>query len=92
MDIASIDILDEEKLERKHNVNPYEVEEVLLGNPRVYFVEEGNVKGEDVYLALGQTEEGRYLAIFFIYKRNRNALVTSARDMDAKERRRYGKK
>lgn len=45
-----------------------------------------------MYLALGQTEEGRYLAVFFIRKRNRVALVVSAREMDGKERKRYGRK
>lgn len=92
MDIAWVDILDETKLERKHSVRAYEVEEVLLGHPRIFFVEQGNIRDEDVYLALGQTEEGRYLAVFFIYKRNRVALVTSAREMDLKERKRYAKK
>lgn len=91
MNIAWIDILDENKLERKHDVRAFEVEEVLLNNPRLFFVEQGNIKGEDV-LALGRTAEGRYLSVFFIYKRNRVALVTSARDMDGKERKRYGKK
>ncbi|MBI5303310.1 MAG: BrnT family toxin [Chloroflexi bacterium] len=92
MDIAWVDILDEDKLDRKHNVRPYEVEQVLLNNPRIFFVEKGNIVGEDVYLGLGRTDDGRYLAVFFIYKKNRVALVTSARDEDAKERRRYAKK
>jgi len=30
--------------------------------------------------------------VFFIYKKNRIALVTSSRDMTVKERKRYGKK
>ena len=92
MDIAWVDILDEAKLVRKHHVYAFEVEEVLFGKPRVYFVEKGRIRGEDVYLALGQTDAGRYLAVFFIYKKNRVALVLSARDMDAKERKRYAKK
>lgn len=92
MDIANIDILDTDKLERKHAVYPYEVEEVLLGSPRIFYVEQGKVMGEDMYLALGQNDEGRYLAVFFIYKKNHVALVVSAREMDSKERRRYGKK
>lgn len=87
-----MDILDEDKLDRKHTVRPFEVEEVLLSNPRIYFVEKGNVRGEDVYLALGKTEEGRYLTVFFIYKANRVALVMSAREMDSTERKRYAKK
>ena len=92
MNIARVDILDIEKLERKHQVFPYEVEEVLDGAPQIYFAEKGTVTGEDMYLALGQTDEGRYLSVFFIYKQNRVALVVSARDMDSKERKRYGKK
>ncbi len=92
MDIAWVEVLYEDKLDWKHNVRPFEVEEVLLGTPRVYFVENGNIEGENVYLALGQTTEGRYLAVFFIHKKNHAALVLSARDMDAKERKRYGKK
>ena len=68
------------------------MQELLRGHPKVYFVEKGDVVGEDVYLALGQTESGRYLSVFFIYKKNKNALVLSARDMAQKERRRYEKR
>jgi uncharacterized DUF497 family protein len=39
-----------------------------------------------VYLALGQTDAGRYLYVFFVYKKSHNAIVISARDMDAGER------
>lgn len=92
MDIAWVEVLDEDKLERKHKVRAHETEEVLLGKPRVYFVERGDVEGEDLYLGLGRTDEGRYLIIFFIYKENHVALVVSARDMDSKERKRYAKK
>jgi uncharacterized DUF497 family protein len=41
---------------------------------------------------LGQTDGGRYLSVFFIHKPGNLALVISARDMDAAERRRYGRK
>jgi len=92
MDIAWVDVLDEDKLIRKHGVYAYEVEEVLFSQPRIFFVEKGNVKGEDVYLGMGQTDAGRYLALFFIHKRNHVALVLSAREMDDKERRRNAKK
>jgi hypothetical protein len=68
------------------------VHELLRGRPKVYFVEKGEVEGEDVYLALGRTDTGRHLSVFCIYKLNKNALVLSARDMSAKERRRYEKK
>jgi uncharacterized DUF497 family protein len=81
-----------EKLERKHNVSAYEVEEVLLSNPHFDFVAKGHVAGENVYWALGQTEAGRYLTIFFVYKRAGRAMPISARDMNARERKRYEKK
>jgi uncharacterized DUF497 family protein len=35
---------------------------------------------------------GRYLSVFFIRKPGNLALVISARDMDAGERKRYGRK
>ncbi|MBI4672270.1 MAG: BrnT family toxin [Chloroflexi bacterium] len=84
------DIVD--KLYTKHRVETFEVEEVLSDKPKIRFVEKGEREGEDVYLALGQTDAGRYLAILFIYKEQREALILSARDMAQKERRQYGKK
>jgi uncharacterized DUF497 family protein len=84
------DVVD--KLVSKHNVETYEVEQVLNGKPKFRFVEKGEREGEDVYLSLGQTDSGRYLAILFIYKQTKEALILSARDMAAKERRQYGKK
>jgi uncharacterized DUF497 family protein len=84
------DVVD--KLISKHHVEASEVEEVLNSKPKIRFVEKGDREGEDVYLALGQTDAGRYLAILFIYKKMREALILSARDMAIKERRRYGRK
>ena len=43
------------------------------------------------YVGFGQTEDGRYLAIFFILKAPGVALVVTARDMTRKERRAYGR-
>jgi uncharacterized DUF497 family protein len=45
-----------------------------------------------LYEALGRTNAGRYLAIFFIRKPADKALIISARNMNQRERRRYGKK
>ncbi len=84
------DIVD--KLASKHHVETDEVEEVLNGKPKFRFVEKGERRGEDVYLALGQTDAGRYLSVLFIYKKTKEALILSARDMARKERRRYGRK
>ena len=94
MNIKGIIWLDQivDKLSSKHSVEIYEVEEVFIGTPKFRFVEKGERKNEDVYLALGQTEGGRYLTILFIYKQNKEALVLSARDMANKERRMYGRK
>lgn len=92
MGITRIDILDADKLERKHNVQSYEVYEVMNGKPRIRYGKRGTRKGEDVYAAFGRTAEGRYLAVVFIYKRTRTALVLSARDMNDRERKQYGRK
>lgn len=81
-----------EKFEQKHDVFTDEVEEVFCNVPRFYFVAKGRIAGENVYRALGQTDAGRYLVIFFVYKRGGKALPISARDMDTKERKSYGKK
>ncbi len=44
-----------------------------------------------MYAGYGRTDAGRYLTVFFIHKPGGLALIISARDMDEKERRRYGK-
>lgn len=64
----------------------------MNNKPKIRFVEKGERKDEDVYMALGQTDAGRYLAILFIYKRTKQALILSARNMAPKEKRQYGKK
>ena len=93
MKIAGIiwlrDIVD--KLSWKHNVTTDEVEEIFNRSPRYRFIETGDVKGENLYAALGQTEESRYPIIHFVYKKTREALVIIAREMTKSERRTYGK-
>ncbi len=78
-----------DKLIVKHQVTQDEVEEVFFNRPRFRFVEKGYRKGENVYAAGGQTDAGRYLIVFFIYKSNNLVLILSSRDMDKKERKRY---
>ena len=83
----------EDKLLSKHNVTVQEARQVLLSRPRIRFAEKGNVEGDDVYVAFGQTFGGRYLAVFFVYKLEQvTAIIISARDMSAKERKSYGRK
>ena len=84
------DFLD--KIEIKHHVTQDEVEQVFFNRPRYRFVEKGHRRGEDVYSAGGQTDAGRYLIVFFIHKPVNTALILSARDMDRRERRLYGRK
>ena len=81
-----------DKLAVKPHVEIEEVEEVFNNKPQFRFVEKGTRIGEDVYMATGQTDAGRYLTILFIYKVSSDALILSARDMSSWERRRYERK
>jgi uncharacterized protein len=83
------DIID--KLAFKHHVDTSEVEDVFDNRPKIRFVQKGDRKGEDVYIALGRSAAGRYLAVIFIHKNN-NALILSARDMAKKESKQYERK
>ncbi len=78
-----------EKLVRKHNVSQDEVRDILAYRPYFRFIEKGHQLGENVYTAMGQTNSGRYLIVFFVYKKNGYALILSARDMTNNERKRY---
>jgi uncharacterized protein len=57
-----------DKLAWKHRVAPEEVDAILFSNPMYRKVQKGHILGEDLYAALGQTQAGRYLIVFFIYK------------------------
>jgi len=82
-----------DKLAWKHHTVPAEVEEVLESRRTLHLRnQKGKIEGEDVYNALGRTEFGRYLSVFYIKKMGNRALIISARDMNDKERTRYGKK
>ena len=75
-----------EKLAWKHRVLPSEVEEVLSGDCRFFRKEKGKVEGEHLYNALGKTESGRFLSVFFIRKFGDKALIVTARDMRTRSR------
>jgi uncharacterized DUF497 family protein len=81
-----------EKLETKHQVQQDEVREILKRSPGFRFVEKGHRPGENIYSASGQTESGRYLIVWFVYKKDKQVIILSARDMDSSERRAYEKK
>lgn len=94
MKIRGIILLEQivDKLAWKHNIEVYEVEELFENSPGIRFVENGKRKGENVYVAKGQTDGGRYLLCFYIHKLDGQALITTARDMTATERRLYERK
>jgi uncharacterized DUF497 family protein len=81
-----------DKIWYKHRVEPEEVEEIFDNRPHIFRGPKGHYSGENVYYALGQTDEGRYLFVVYIKKQSGQVLALSARDMTAKERRRFGRK
>jgi uncharacterized DUF497 family protein len=81
-----------EKIEQKHGVSSEEAESVFTFAPTFRFVEKGHRTGENLYVALGPSSAGRYLAAFFVYKSAGRALMISVRDMDASERKLYGQR
>lgn len=94
MKISGIIWLDDivDKLDWKHHVYQDEIRELLRNRPKFRRVEKGHQRGEDVYSAAGQTDSGRYLVAFFVYKLDRRALILSARDMSRRERKSYERK
>jgi uncharacterized DUF497 family protein len=83
------DIVD--KLKWKHDVVEQDVIEVLENKPKFYLKEKGFIQDEDVYVAFGQTAMKRFLSVFFVYTKDKRAIIVSARDMSEKERKNYGK-
>jgi uncharacterized DUF497 family protein len=81
-----------DKIESKHDVSTDEVEQILTNHPRIQRIERGALEGEDLYRATGQTEAGRFLVVFFVYKGRGRALVISARDVSRRERKNYGRR
>ncbi len=92
--IKDIILLDDviDKLIWKHNISELELRQVFNNNPRIRFIEKGKIKNEHVYVAAGRTDAGRYLLVFFILKKDNNALIITARDMTENERKKYAKK
>ena len=75
----------------RHQVEPEEAEEVLLGED--VRIRKGRLKkGEAYYEALGSTAEGRYLFVVFQLKGKGLIRVASARPMSRAERKWYARK
>ena len=81
-----------DKFRWKHNLNLEEVEQIFDSKPIFLKMETGKIEGKDLYNALGRTESGRYISVFFIYKYTHQALIVTARDMNSKERKYYVKR
>ncbi|MBC8186009.1 BrnT family toxin [candidate division KSB1 bacterium] len=95
MKITGIIWLDDvvDKLSWKHKVTTTEIEQVLSRNPRIAFKEKAKQNpDENLYVALGTTEAGRYLFVLFILKSHQRALILTARDMTMSEKKYYDKK
>lgn len=75
-----------DKIRHKHNVNASEVEETFRNKPKFRRGPKGNYINEYIYYALGTTDANRFLFIVFIFKKNNEALIVSAREMDKKEK------
>ena len=80
-----------DKLLTKHHIKPKEVEQVFINSPQFRLIEKGKIDNENVYSVYGRTDGGRYITVIFIKKYGNRALIISARDMDKKERKQYGK-
>ncbi len=80
-----------EKICNKHSVMVSEVEAVFKNKPKFRRGARGNYINENLYYAFGITDKNRLLFIVFIFKRNNEALIISARDMDYKEKSMYFK-
>ncbi len=81
----------EERIEHiaRHGVTPEEVEEVCFGRS---LVQRTKSEGRNpVYYILGQTEAGRYLFCVVIGFSDGKGYPVTAREMTAKEKRRYRK-
>jgi uncharacterized protein len=73
----------------RHGVKPEEVEEVCFGKA---LVQRAKSEGENpVYYVLGETEVGRRLFCVVIRLRDGSGYPVTAREMTAKEMRRYRK-
>jgi len=94
VNINKIIWLDEiiEKLETKHNVRQEEITGLFNNKTNFRFVEKGHRPGENVYAAMGQTDAGRYLIVFFIHKADGSALILTGCTMTPSERKRHEKK
>lgn len=68
----------------RHNVTPDEAEEVFADDAAIFLRSHSGR-----YVALGQTEAGRYLTVVYEWKSGGVVRVVTAFGMDEKDKRRY---
>jgi hypothetical protein len=74
---------------RRHEVRQAETEQALLNTPLVVGAASKHRGGEPRFIALGQSDAGRLLAVVFTVRGTRIRVI-SARAMSKKERNIYG--
>jgi uncharacterized DUF497 family protein len=83
------DVANLEKNWVKHQVTPFECEQIFFNQPLVVAEDAKHSQIETRYYALGRTDVGRHLFIAFTIRRKFIRII-SARDMSRKERKIYG--
>ncbi|MCK4604035.1 MAG: hypothetical protein KAU41_04965 [Deltaproteobacteria bacterium] len=88
-----------EKLQKKHRIEIWEVEEVIYDDPYAF-----SITYQDCYFVYGQTFSGRYLLVLVRVLSSKEVLklgltqgtnvvkIITARDMNSKQRKTYNKK
>ena len=66
-----------EKNKKKHNVNPEECEQIFFNMPLILFNDEKHSGKEERFGALGKTDKGRKLAIFFTLRKNKIRVISA---------------
>lgn len=74
----------------KHGVTKMEAEQIFFNHPLLVLVDQKHSQSESRFHAYGKTMEGRLLLVTFTLRSNGTLLrVISARNMSARERKRY---
>ena len=72
----------------KHQVSPFECEQVFFNSPLVVHISQGRTSDEERFYALGRSDAGRMLFLVFTM-RDDQIRVVSARPMSRGERKEY---
>ncbi|OGG12357.1 hypothetical protein A2781_06100 [Candidatus Gottesmanbacteria bacterium RIFCSPHIGHO2_01_FULL_42_27] len=76
------------KNQAKHNVEYRECEEIFSNNPLVFIEDKQHSQTENRWGALGKTNKGRQLAVYFTIRKDKIRII-SARDQGKKDKLAY---